>query len=34
MGFIDRTQLNTLARSLSRNGYGQYLMRLLIEEEP
>jgi glucose-1-phosphate thymidylyltransferase len=34
MGFIDRAQLKKLAEPLARNGYGQYLMRLLIEEHP
>jgi glucose-1-phosphate thymidylyltransferase len=34
MGFIDRTQLDKLARSSARNDYGQYLMRLLIERDP
>ncbi len=30
-GFIDATQLETLAQPLLKNGYGQYLMRLLAE---
>jgi glucose-1-phosphate thymidylyltransferase len=34
MGFIDRAQLKKLAEPLARNGYGQYLMRLLTEEHP
>jgi glucose-1-phosphate thymidylyltransferase len=34
MGFIDRAQLKKLAQPLAKNGYGQYLMRLLIEEDP
>jgi glucose-1-phosphate thymidylyltransferase len=32
MGFVDRAQLKKLAQPLARNGYGQYLMRLLTEE--
>jgi len=34
MGFIDRAQLKKLAQPLAKNGYGEYLMRLLIEEDP
>jgi len=30
-GFIDAEQLETLARPLAKNGYGQYLQRLLAE---
>jgi len=30
-GFIDSAQLERLAQPLSKNGYGQYLMRLLVE---
>ena len=30
-GFIDAEQLETLARPLAKNGYGQYLLRLLAE---
>jgi glucose-1-phosphate thymidylyltransferase len=33
-GFIDGTQLEKLAKSLSKNGYGQYLLRLLKEVGP
>ncbi|MBV8621750.1 MAG: glucose-1-phosphate thymidylyltransferase RfbA [Curvibacter sp.] len=31
-GFIDSAQLEKLARPLAKNGYGQYLMRLLKDE--
>ena len=31
-GFIDGQQLETLAQPLAKNGYGQYLMRLLKDE--
>ena len=31
-GFIDRDQLARLAQPLVKNGYGQYLMRLLQEQ--
>lgn len=31
-GWIDRTQLETLAQPLKKNGYGQYLMRVLNEK--
>jgi glucose-1-phosphate thymidylyltransferase len=34
MGFIDCTQLRKLAEPLKRNGYGQYLLRILAEEGP
>lgn len=34
MGFIDHAQLRKLAQPLAKNGYGQYLMRILIEEGP
>jgi len=34
MGFIDRAQLKKLAGPLVKNGYGQYLMRVLTEEDP
>ena len=30
-GFIDDVQLQKLAQPLAKNGYGQYLMRLLVE---
>ena len=30
-GFIDDAQLQRLAQPLSKNGYGKYLQRLLIE---
>ncbi len=30
-GFIDSAQLETLGKELSKNGYGQYLLRLLAE---
>jgi glucose-1-phosphate thymidylyltransferase len=30
-GFIDAAQLETLAQPLAKNGYGQYLLRLLKE---
>jgi len=29
LGYIDSSQLEHLARPLTKNGYGQYLMRLL-----
>jgi glucose-1-phosphate thymidylyltransferase len=32
MGFIGRTQLRDLARSLMKNGYGEYLARLVDNE--
>jgi glucose-1-phosphate thymidylyltransferase len=32
MGFIDHKQLKDLARPLARNGYGQYLLRILEED--
>ena len=32
MGFITRTQLRDLARSLIKNGYGEYLARLVDNE--
>ena len=32
-GFIDDTQLNKLADPLAKNGYGQYLLRLLAERQ-
>jgi glucose-1-phosphate thymidylyltransferase len=32
MGFIDRAQLQTLAQSLSRSGYGDYLLRIADPE--
>jgi len=32
MGFITRTQLLELARSLMKNGYGEYLARLVDNE--
>ncbi|MGZ5028594.1 MAG: glucose-1-phosphate thymidylyltransferase RfbA, partial [Methylobacter sp.] len=31
-GFIDAGQLGKLAQPLAKNGYGQYLQRLLKEE--
>jgi glucose-1-phosphate thymidylyltransferase len=31
MGFIDAIQLERLAQPLAKNGYGQYLLRLLKE---
>jgi glucose-1-phosphate thymidylyltransferase len=34
MGFIDRAQLKNLADPMAKNGYGQYLMRILSEEDP
>ncbi|GAB4202814.1 MAG: glucose-1-phosphate thymidylyltransferase RfbA [Tibeticola sp.] len=33
-GFIDDDQLERLAQPLAKNGYGQYLLRLLREEQP
>ena len=30
-GFIDDAQLQKLAQPLAKNGYGQYLMRMLVE---
>lgn len=33
LGFIDATQLEELARSMTKNGYGQYLMGLLEQED-
>ena len=33
-GFINAQQLEKLAQPLAKNGYGQYLLRLLREEEP
>lgn len=33
-GFIDDAQLERLAQPLAKNGYGQYLLRLLREERP
>lgn len=33
-GFIDAAQLERLAQPLAKNGYGQYLLRLLREERP
>ena len=32
-GFIDDAQLQTLAQPLVKNGYGQYLLRLLVERK-
>jgi glucose-1-phosphate thymidylyltransferase len=29
MGYIDQDQLRNLAQPLAKNGYGQYLMRVL-----
>jgi glucose-1-phosphate thymidylyltransferase len=34
MGFIDYVQLRKLAEPLARNGYGQYLLRIVAEESP
>jgi glucose-1-phosphate thymidylyltransferase len=34
MGFIDHIQLEKLAKPLARNGYGQYLLRVLAEDSP
>jgi glucose-1-phosphate thymidylyltransferase len=34
MGFIDRGQLKRLAQPLAKDGYGQYLLRILAEEGP
>ena len=34
MGFIDSTQLKKLAEPLAKNGYGQYLLRILAERGP
>ena len=33
MGFIDREQLKALGEGLSKNEYGQYLVRLSEEEQ-
>jgi glucose-1-phosphate thymidylyltransferase len=33
MGYIDATQLERLAQPLLKNGYGQYLINLLQQEE-
>ena len=33
MGYIDAGQLETLGRSLGKNGYGQYLLRLLADTD-
>jgi glucose-1-phosphate thymidylyltransferase len=33
MGFIDRDRLRALAEPLRKNGYGEYLLRILAEEE-
>ena len=33
MGYIDLTQLETLAQPLKKNDYGQYLLRLVSEEQ-
>ena len=33
LGYIDAQQLETLAKPLAKNGYGQYLMSLLAREE-
>jgi glucose-1-phosphate thymidylyltransferase len=33
-GFIDSAQLEKLAKPLAKNGYGQYLVRLLKEGAP
>ena len=32
MGYISRAQLETLARPLAKNGYGEYLLRIVAEE--
>jgi len=32
-GFIDDAQLQRLAQPLAKNGYGQYLLRLLVERQ-
>ena len=32
MGFIDAAQVERLASEMSKNEYGQYLLRLLAEE--
>jgi glucose-1-phosphate thymidylyltransferase len=34
MGYIDRAQLRKLAQPLANNGYGRYLLRILVEENP
>jgi glucose-1-phosphate thymidylyltransferase len=34
MGFIDAGQLKRLAEPLAKNGYGQYLFRILAEDGP
>lgn len=34
LGYIDNTQLETLAKPLTKNGYGQYLLRILEEDHP
>jgi hypothetical protein len=34
VGFIDHVQLRKLAAPLAKNGYGQYLLRLLAEDGP
>jgi glucose-1-phosphate thymidylyltransferase len=34
MGFIDAAQLKKLAECLAKNGYGQYLLRILAERGP
>ena len=34
MGFIDIDQLQALAKRLANNGYGDYLMKLAVEEAP
>jgi glucose-1-phosphate thymidylyltransferase len=34
MGFIDQVQLRKLAEPLAKNGYGQYLLRILAEDGP
>ena len=31
-GYIDATKLESLAQPLKKNGYGQYLLRLLTEK--
>jgi glucose-1-phosphate thymidylyltransferase len=34
MGYIDREQLRRVAQVMEKNEYGQYLLRLLEEEQP
>ncbi len=34
MGFIDRARLKQLAAPMAKNGYGQYLMQVLAEDDP